>query len=289
MKKLLAIFLLACTFGHYAKAETREVKINPNKVSFKVAETNGLLTKLAVFCTIKDGEQEKSSKFDPKTGTITYTGAASLRIDSILDTILIATRVNALLYENEIIDAYLGAGKPTPWTRPMSNAERTEHWTGTYANKEQLITTGTILFDQNLRFIILKTELVKTQETEVHTDIIVWLISVLLLPFVIWIAVKFEDYDEDEKIAAIKAKAKNKTRRFLSLGLFAIWSVVYRLIALMALIEVLAAFFGLFVLTISLNPLFIGSVIIVIIILVIQHQITKKPITIMLPWRKFKV
>ncbi len=273
MKKILVIFVFACIFTPYIKAVA---KINPDRVSYKVAENKGGLVKLVLFVTISDGQQEKSSKLNPAQRTITYTDVASFRVDSILDTIFIAGKVKTLLYSGEIINAYLNAGKTITWNRWMSEAERQEHWTGTYCHKEQLSAVGTIIFDTHLRFIILKTKLVKKAETETHNDIIAWLIFAFFLPLLLWGAVKLEKFDEDEMLDYLKSKVSKKIWLFLLSGLLTIWWVISRLIALLALVAIVAGFIGVFILALDLNLLFIGYIVVIIVSIVIYQIITEK-------------
>lgn len=278
MKKIVVIFLCSFVFWPQVKAET---SINPTNVSYKnvnfrVAENNGSLIKLAVFCTIKEYEQERSSKFDPKTGTITYSGAASIRIDSLLDTIYISTGVKSMLYEHEIIDAYLSAGKSMPWTRPMKDSEKREHWSGTFYTQTQLYATGSIYYDPNTNFVLLKSKLEKTTKKETNNDTILWLISVFLLPFMIWMATKLEDYEEDDLLCSIASRAKNKIIRFLLVGLFRLWQLVSRILIVVGMVLTICAMFGIFSLTLSLNPIFAAYIFMIIIFFIIDDKIKSK-------------
>ncbi|MFA5131695.1 MAG: hypothetical protein WC467_04805 [Patescibacteria group bacterium] len=273
MKKIFVIFVFACIFTPYIKAA---VKIDPSRVSYRIAEKKGELIKLVLFVTISDGQQEKSSKLNPAQRTITYTDAANFKVDSILDTIFITGGVKTLLYSEEIINAYLNAGKPVTWNRWMSEAERQEHWTGTYCHKEQLSAVGTIFFDSHLKFIILKTKLVKKAETEAHDDIITWLIFVLFLPLLLWGAVKLEKYDEEKIPDYLKARVKKKIWLFLLSGLLAIWWFVSRLIALIGLVAIVAGFIGAFILTLHFNLLFLVYIFIIIAFAFIHQTIKEK-------------
>lgn len=278
MKKIVVIFICIFVFWPQVKAET---SINPGNVSYKnvnfrVAGTNGSLIRLAVFCTIKECEQERSSNFDPKTRIISYSGAASIRVDSLLDTIYISTGVKSLLYEHEIIDAYLNAGKSMPWTRPMKDSEKRENWSGTFYFQEQLFAAGNIYYDPNTNFVLLKSELAKTTKKETNNDTILWLISVILLPFMIWIAIKLEDYEEDDLLCSIVARAKNKIVRFLLIGLFRIWQVVLCVLIVVGMVLTICAMLGIFALALDLNPIFAAYIFMIIIFLIIDDKIKSK-------------
>lgn len=268
--------LLACVYGGHAQTAEKSQPLNPNNVSFRVDETSGNLTKIVFLYKICEGEQKESRKFDPKTGTIIFTGPTNFRIDSILDTILVTSKVMSMLYEDEIINAYLAGGKLIAWSRPMNNREKHEHWSGIFYTQEQLFAAGSIQYDPNINFVVLKCELVKTTRTGKNNDTILWLISVILLPFIIWLATKLEDYKEEDVRRSIMSRAKNKIVRLFLIGLFWTWQLVSRLLIIVGMVIMICAIFGIFSLTLSLNPIFGVYICITVIFFVIDDKIKGK-------------
>jgi len=260
--KILVLFLIAffCGFGLKAKE-----KINPDRINVREISKSNNLTKLGLYYRLSRVEKEKTSYLDTAGRKIIQTGTTPVETDSILDTISIANRTREMFWSEKIAEAYLQANKPITFERPMSNTTETEHWTGTYTKKEQLLVVGDITYFANQKMIIYNARLVLSQNKEYNRGTIFVLICVFLFPFMILILGKTDDLDPEVMYDNLKEKAAAK-KRIWRYGLNIVHFFQLLVVGFGVVIMVIVIIFGLvgiIYLTSSLNLLFFAYALIV--------------------------
>lgn len=207
--KILVLFLIAffCGFGLTAKE-----KINSDRIDVRAVSKSNNLTKLVLYYRLSQVEKEKTSSLDTVGRKIIQTWATYVQTDSIIDTISIANRTYEMFRSENIAKAYLAPNTPIVFEQPMSNAIKTEHWTGIYTKEVQLLVVGDISYISQQKIIIYKTRLALSQNTEYNRGTIFVLACVFLLPFIILIMAKTNDLDPDILYNNLKKKAAAKKR-----------------------------------------------------------------------------